>query len=60
MSFVLYSKWIVIKTFLYTVMGVRRIFSTGGHCFFFQKFSGGAKVVKFVFSHQKLKNNLFC
>jgi len=34
-------------------------FSTGGHCFFFQKFSGGAKVVKFVFSHQKLKKQPF-
>jgi len=41
-------------------MGVGRIFSRGATRGFLQIFSrGGSKVVKFVFCHSKLKNNLF-
>jgi len=41
-------------------MGVGTIFSRGGTRGFFQNFSkGGAKVVKFVFFHSKLKKQPF-
>jgi len=40
-------------------MSVGRIFSRRATRGFFQNFSGGPKVVKFVFYTSKLKNNLF-
>ena len=42
------------------IMSVGRIFCrVGGTRGFFQNFPGGTNVVKFVFSHSKLKNNLY-
>ena len=40
-------------------MGVGRIFPGGGATGFFQSFSRGPKVVKFVFSHLKLRKQPF-
>ena len=46
---------------LYTVNGRRKDFFQGGTLRDFSKiFLGGPNVVKFDFSHSKLRNNLFC
>jgi len=42
-----------------TTMGIGRIFSRGGTGGFSKIFPGGPKVVKFVFSHSKLKKQPF-